>query len=411
MAYGDCPEDKALRESWNQFCDRLREAGDKVFKEFNPANPLQRADAYRFLTQNLGQAFDLALETRDPAYPMLHAFCHPTCKLGGDAADLSYRQAWIDGNRVYRITGTTGTARFLNFTLQGPRPEQQPGTGWPSLHEPFGDIPEANLLKHQIETAADGSFELYMGGEQRGPNWLPTTPGTRKLFVRQGFDSWEETPAQLSIERVGMDRPRPVPTPGQMREAMEWAGGFLEGMMNDWPDHPYQFSGGIVDPARLNEFPPDRAANTGDDARRGRLAAHLCWALAPDEVLVVEFDAHDGFWMVSLGGAFMNSLDYLYRPVSYTPARTRVDGDGKVRLVLAHEDPGCHNWLDTQGFAAGNLTYRNFMSDKGTTFRTQLTRRAQLAGVLPSDTATVTPQERTRQLHLRFDAIRRRYGI
>ena len=133
--------------------------------------------------------------------------------------------------------------------MQGPRPATQPGTGWPSLHEPFGDIPEANLFKQQLVTAADGSFELWLGGEKRGANWLPTTPGTRKLFIRQGFDGWDETPAQLSIERVGMETPRPLPTPGTMIDAMAWAGDFLSGMMRDWPDHPYRYSGGVVDPA------------------------------------------------------------------------------------------------------------------------------------------------------------------
>ncbi len=411
MAFGDGPDDAALREAWNRFCDQLRDAGDKVFKEHNPANPLQRADAFRFLTQNLGQAFDLALETKDPAYPLLHAFCTPTRKLGGDAADFTYRQAWIDGQHSYRITGNIGTARFLNFTVQGPRPATQPNTGWPSLHEPFGDIPEANLFKHQIEADANGNFELYIGGEKRETNWLPTTPGTRKLFVRQGFDSWDETPAQLSIERIGMEAPRPLPTPLTMIDAMAWAGEFLTGMMRDWPDHPYQYSGGIVDPSHINQFPPERSANSSDDAKRGRLAAHLCWALAPDEALIVEFDAHDGFWMVSLGGAFMNSMDYLYRPVSYTPARTQVDGDNKVRLILAHDDPGYHNWLDTQQFAAGNLTYRNLMSTALTSFRTQRVKRADLATVLPVDSAKTTPVERAAQMHARFDSIRRRYAL
>lgn len=411
MSFGDCPDDAALREAWGRFCAQLRDAGEQAFKPHNPANSLQRADAFRFLTQNLGQAFDLALETKDTRYPMLHAFCTPTRKLGGDAADLGYRQAWIDGRHVYRITGNTGTARFLNFTVQGRRPATQPGTGWPSLHEPFGDIPEANLFKHQLETAADGSFELWLGGEPRAANWLPTTPETRKLFIRQGFDGWDEAPARLSIERVGMDTPRPLPTPATLIEAMDWAGDFLAGMMRDWPDHPYRYSGGVVDPLCLNRFPPERAATSADDARRGRLAAHLCWALAPDEALIVEFDAHDGFWMVSLGGAFMNSLDYLYRPVSFTPARTRVDRDGKVRLVLAHADPGYHNWLDTQGFAAGNLTYRNLMSTAGATFDTRVLKHSDLAAALPADSARVTPAERLAQLHVRFDAIRRRYGL
>ena len=92
--------------------------------------------------------------------------------------------------------------RFLNFTVQGPRPDRMPGTDAPSLHEPFGDIPEANLFGHQLETEWDGSFVLYIGGPKRESNWLPTTPGSRKLFLRQGFDRWEEESAQYRIERI-----------------------------------------------------------------------------------------------------------------------------------------------------------------------------------------------------------------
>jgi len=410
MAFGDCPDDPQLQDAWRRFCGRLCEAGDLVFKDYNPPNPLQRADALRFLTQNLGQAFDLALETRDAAYPMLHAFCTPSRKLGADAADFTYRQAWIDGNHVYRVTGTAGSARFLNFTVQGARPERQPGTGWPSLHEPFGDTPEANLFGHQLQTAADGSFELFLGGAERGPNWLPTTPQTRKLFIRQGFDAWEETPARLSIERLGMDAPRPLPTPALMCEAIEWAGDFLAGMMRDWPDHPYQYSGGVVDPGQPNRFPAARADDAAD-ARRGRQVAHLCWLLEPDEALVVAFDASDDFWMASLGGAFMNSFDYLYRPVSSTPARTRVDSDGRVRLVLAARDPGYHNWLDTQGFAAGNLTLRGVLGSVPGGLEATRVHRADLAGALPADASRVSPAERVAQLQQRFAGIRQRYGL
>src|ERR1044072_335723 len=185
MAFGDSPDDAALHAAWNDFCDRLKSAGGRVFSDLNAASGLQRADGFRFLTQNLGQAFDLALETKDTRFPVIHAFCTPFCKLGGDSADFVYQQAWIDGESVYRICGNKGTARFLNFTVQGPRPEKQPGTDWPSLHEPFGDIPEANLFGQQLQTAWDGSFELYLGGPKRETNWLPTTPGTRKLFLRQ----------------------------------------------------------------------------------------------------------------------------------------------------------------------------------------------------------------------------------
>jgi len=146
------------------FCDQLRSAGDDVFKDANPGNAILRADAFRFLTQNLGQAFDLALETKDPPSPQLHPFCTPTRKLGGDVADFTYRQAWIDGDHAYRISGNRGTARWLNVTVQGPRPDRIPGTDWPSLHEPFGDIPETNIFGHQIAGEADGCFRALRRG-------------------------------------------------------------------------------------------------------------------------------------------------------------------------------------------------------------------------------------------------------
>lgn len=409
MAFGDSPHDESLRTAWREFCQRLQDAGDRVFKDENPATPLLRADAFRFLTQNLGQAFDLALETKDTRYPVLHPFCTPHRKLGGDAADFLYLQAWIDGQSVYRISGNRGSARFLNFTVQGPRPDTQPGTEIPSLHDPFGDIPEANLFGNQLVSSWDGSFELYIGGPRRGPNWLPTTPGSRKLFLRQGFDRWDELPAQMSIERVDMTEPRPMPTPENFVDAMAWAGRFVVALMDDWPDHPYRYSP-FVDPINVNAFPPDPAGDAAD-RKRGRAVAHMCWELASDEALIVEFDSHDGFWMVSNNGVFFNSMDYLYRPVSYTPGRTRVDGDGKVRLILSHDDPGYHNWLDTQGFVRGNLTYRNLMSDASTVFRTQLVKRATLADALPHDCARTSPEERVAQLHARFNAIRRRYGV
>ncbi|CAN5652543.1 hypothetical protein BH09ACT8_BH09ACT8_66770 [soil metagenome] len=410
MAYGDGPADESLRAAWNDFCDTLKAAGGNAFKDANPNAPIMRADAFRFLTQNLGQAFDLALETKDPVFPQIHPLCTPTRKLGGDVADFTYRQAWIDGNHTYKITGKQGTARWLNVTVQGPRPPTIPGTDWPSLHEPFGDIPETNIFGHQLKTD-DGHFELYIGGEERAENWLPTTPGSRKLFIREAFDAWFETPTTLSIERLGMDRPRPSASSEEMIEAMAWAGDFLTGAMRDWPEHSWSYSGGVCDPAFTNQFPPDRIANDESDAKRGRMAAHMVWQLQSDEALIVEMDHHDGFWIFGMGGVFVGSMDFLYRPVSYTPARTAIDSDNVVRLVIAHDDPGVHNWLDTQGFSNGNLTYRNLLGQNPANFRTRVVRRTDVIDALPPDTVMVGEGERSRQLLDRYHGVKKRYGI
>jgi hypothetical protein len=409
MAYGDSPHDQALRAAWIGFCERLQAAGEQVFKDYNPPTPLHRADGFRFLTQNLGQAFDFALETKDTLYPALHQFCTPYCKLGGDAADFTYTQAWIDGESVYKLSGNKGTAPFLNFTVQGPRPEVQPGTSSRSLHDPFGDIPEANLFGHELHCSWDGNFDLYIGGPRREPNWLPTTPGSRKLFVRQGFDRWDDLPARMSIERVGMIDPRPLPTPDTIVNALTWAGRFVSDLMNDWPDWPYEMSKRNL-PQNLNRF-PDVFDDSKDDQRRGRAIAGMTWSLRPDEAMILEFDRHDGLWMVSLSGLFFNSMDYLYRPVSYTPSRAQVDGDGKIRLILSHDDCGYHNWLDTQGFETGNLTYRLLQADAPPPLGLRVVKRANLEHELRTDCARTSPEERTAQMKARFDSVRRRYGL
>ncbi len=400
MAFGDGSDDDALQAAWTAFCDQLREAGQQVFKDANALSGIQRVDAFRFLTQNLGQAFDLALETHDTRYPAVHPFCGPTRKLGGDCGDFTYQQAWIDGDSTYRLTGSRGTARFFNVTVQGRR---TPGPG--VLHEPFGDTPEANITK--LDVAADGQFELYIGGPERAGNWLPTTPDSRKLFIRQGFDRWEELPAQIRIERVDMSAPKPLPTPEAMVEAMAWAGDFVTGLMSDWPEFPFRYGG--VDAAKPNAFPHVQA--TGADAKRGRAAANMYWELGPDEALIVEFDAHVGLWMLTNMGVFFNSMDYLYRPVSYTPSRTAVDADAKVRLVMAHRDPGVHNWLDTQGFGRGNLTYRHMLEGTPAVLTTRVVGFGEVRDALPPDTTMVTEAERAAAMWERFRGIRRRYVL
>src|SRR5438105_3573559 len=97
MAFGDHKDDGQLREGWRKFCQRLMDAGDLVFKDYNPATALNRADGFRYLMQNLSQTYDLAYETKDPRYPFIHAFSSIFCHFGGDSAEFTYQQAWIEG--------------------------------------------------------------------------------------------------------------------------------------------------------------------------------------------------------------------------------------------------------------------------------------------------------------------------
>ena len=255
MAYGDGPADEALRDAWDRFCDQLKDAGQQVFKDANPRHsdpacrrlPLPHPEPRAGVRSCAGDP--------DPAYPQIHPFCTPTRKLGGDVADFTYRQAWIDGNHAYRVTGRRGTARWFNMTVQGPRPETIPGTDWPRCTNPSATSPRRTSSAIRSRPTPKAISNCSSAGEARGDNWLPTTPGSRKLFIREAFDAWFETPTTLTIERIGMDGPRPMPTAERMIEAMGWAGEFLTGAMRDWPEHSWRYSGGVCDPALRQPVP------------------------------------------------------------------------------------------------------------------------------------------------------------
>lgn len=412
MAYGDSPCDKALFDEWSNFCDRLKAAGKRVFKDANPPTPLQRADGFRYLTQNLSQAFDLALETKNTKYPRIHAFCSPSRKLGSDNADCIYLQAWIDGESVYKISGRKGSARFWNITVQGPRSNKAYGnaTSRP-LHEPFGDTPEANIFGNQLVTDWDGNFELFIGGEKQGQNWLPTTKGSRKLFFRQYFDDWDEEAAEYRIERVDMTTPRPMPDPAEMQEAMRWAADFVYNVTDYWPEWTWA-TGTASDPNKPNRFgSEDHPDNNQTDQKRGRVAAQLWWELKDDEALVVEFPDPRTFWMITCEAVFGNSMDYLYRSVSYTPSRTAVDADGKIRLVLSAQDPGYWNWIDNQAYTAGALSFRNVRANELPELSTRVVKLADLSAQMHPSSRKASQADRVGQLQRRFDAMLRRYRI
>ena len=185
--------------------------------------------------------------------------------------------------------------------MQGPR-RDGPGV----LHEPFGDVPEANLFGEQLTTASDGSFEIYVGGEQQRPELASHHRWLTQAVHPPGFRSWDERPARMRIERVGMDVTQARAHPGVDDRSDGLGGCFVTGLMDDWPEFPFRYGG--VDGENPNRFPA--RARPRSDAKRGRAAANMHWVLAPDEALIIEFDAHDGLWMLTNMGVFFTSMDY-----------------------------------------------------------------------------------------------------
>ena len=78
---------------------------------------------------------------------------------------------------------------------------------------------------------------------------------------------------------------------------------------------------------------------------------------------------------------------------------------------MAHRDPNVHNWLDTQGFSRGNLTYRHMLDGEPAVLDTRVVKHEEIMSALPPDTATVSASERSAAMRERFKGIRRRYVL
>ena len=54
----------------------------------------------------------------------------------------------------------------------------------------------------------------------------------------------------------------------------------------------------------------------------------------------------------------MESLDYRYYRVWINSHTAQYRKDGSVRIIVAHQDPGVDNWIETVGHYRGTMLFR-----------------------------------------------------
>jgi hypothetical protein len=330
--------------AWNDFCDALKAAGNVITSDISPDDPFQRAEGYRYLTRLLRAALETFVEDADPMAPELLRTCHETIKMGADNPDNYYQNAPINGKYEYRLFGKRGTVHSLGFGTQ----EGNYGA--------TGSLDTSGYLDASaIAIAPDGTFEIALSCEKKPGNWLPMTPKSRTLVVRQTFlDRGRERNAELKIERVGGRHvPRPL-TPQAIDRGLVASAKFVEGcarLFNQWA-HGFK--------SRMNELPLfDRKVATAAGGAPHIAYYHGYWRLQPDEALVIEVKPPVcDYWNFQLNNHWMESLDYRYHTISINRHAAKLGADGSVRVVVAHRDPGGGNWIDTAGHVEGTMCWR-----------------------------------------------------
>ncbi len=393
--FGDDQDDDTLRAGWDDFCERLKQAGDLVFRDTAPRNPVARATGMRQLARNVALALQLQLENRDPRFPELLHYFDPLRKQGGDNADALYVGAPINGTDTYRIRGQRGTAAYFAVTVL-----EDGATPW-------GGAVVGTLIDQQIHVEADGTFALTISPEPHPGNWIRSTPATYRVTIRQFFADWEhETPMAALIEREGASEPPAPLTAVQLGEGLGRAADWIRDSVTYWADMLDRWQ------ARPGEFIAyAELESNAIDVTPGGAPLIAYWKAGPDDALLIRVTPpRASYWAVEFGGYWWETMDYRYRLSSVNHHQAVLEDDGSLLVVVSHHDPGLPNWLDPSGHEEGYVTFRWIGADALPRPRMERVPACELDARLPANVRRITPAERAAQLRARRRGVVRRFG-
>jgi hypothetical protein len=284
--------------------------------------------------------------------------------MGNDNPDNYYQNAPISGRHEYRISGTRGTVHYLGFGTQA------------GNYGATGSLNTTGYLEAKdLEIGPDGRFEILVSCDERPGNWLPMTPDSRTLVVRQThLDREKEELARIRIERIdGPHQPRPV-TAERIDRGLKGSAFFVLGcakLFQKWAEDFQKHTN------QLPQFDPKVAGAAGGDPNI--VYYHSYWQLAPDEALVIEAEPPEcDYWNFQLSNHWLESLDYRYWNIHLNKATAKYRADGSVQVVVAHEDPGVPNWLQTAGHDRGSMCWRWIRAKQHPQPRTRVVKLAEL---------------------------------
>jgi hypothetical protein len=336
-------------EAWDRFCDSLKSAGRYVLQDGAPDGGLDRAEGYRMLTRFISLAFEQLIERSDPDHPSFHRVNTDIRKYAGDNPDQDYPLAIIAGDRTYRITGNRGNALLVEIGVYA--------GNWSGKNQRRRMI--ADRSEEDLVFDADGNIEIILSPDppadhSDAKNYIRLEPDASKISIREYFADPLDKHSEYRIERIPVAPPRAPLRPEEMAERLQAVNTFLEGNLRVWT----QRSASRAAAGRHNQLIP--LADTGNlQTPSGIRYLNGYWKLADDEALVLEFTpAEVPYWGFLIMNFWMESLEYRERPVSINNFQAKRDAQGVVRIVVAHENPGVPNWIDTAGHREGTMLLR-----------------------------------------------------
>ena len=107
--------------------------------------------------------------------------------------------------------------------------------------------------------------------------------------------------------------------------------------------------------------------------------------------------------------AWFDAGDYANRITSPNMEQAYQGPDGKVWMVVAHQDPGMQNWIDTEGRQRAVVTHRWLHAKAAAEPKARLVKFAQLQQYLPADLPSMSPDQRRQQIAVRQRHVQHRF--
>jgi hypothetical protein len=346
------------RQALRELIATLQEVDrDWVSEERNLFSEDDVAGAHRALMHMLEGGLTGMFES-DPAHPQFRRIVTPSRKFTGDNSDAIYFDSPVSADHSYVIRGDMNGAVYFSMTIEVGAEDGG------MANKTAGVINDVDM-----DIDSDGKFVIYLGGEPRERNWLPLSDDASRVTTRHYFELSIAAAADPACEPDLLIKTLDTgPAPAATNVTDVAAGirrviNFVRSRTLDQPPMADQPQPAFVS-LTPNEFPVPVVPG---DFGLAAFDAHYSMApyfLGPDEALEITGRWPDcRFANVCLWNRFQQSFDYANRQISLNRVQTELEEDGSFRMVIAHQDPGVANWIDTEGNMLGLVFWRYMLAE------------------------------------------------
>ena len=264
-------------------------------------------------------------------HPFLQSGTGPFTKMGLDNPDTLYFGTRVQPGREYVVNGKRGTTTDLSFQMLG---GEYTDTEVPDSGTAFDD--------RKLDIADDGTFE-----------WRVTPDKPSQLLIREVYNDWSAQRGTVTVERTDTVGTAPSAlTRAIIEKRYATAGKQLVNRVKTWLQFPQWFYLNIP----VNTMVAPRLT-PGGLATQYSSAGH--YELRDDQALIITLPVTDAPYLgFQLGSLWYISLDYINHQTSLNGTQAQADPDGKIRIVVANQNPGVTNWVETLGHRKGFLQFR-----------------------------------------------------